>query len=91
MTNTPNAAETSRKLNILLTEDNMVNRVLAQKLLLKFGHRVILANNGKEGATLWEANQAGQFDVILMDIQMPPDEWLTGYGLHPRQRSRPAN
>jgi two-component system sensor histidine kinase/response regulator len=71
MTNTPNPTETSRKLNILLTEDNMVNRVLAQKLLQKFGHRVTLANNGKEGATLWEANQASQFDVILMDIQMP--------------------
>jgi hypothetical protein len=36
MTNPPNSAETSRKLNILLTEDNMLNRVLAQKLLQKF-------------------------------------------------------
>jgi two-component system sensor histidine kinase/response regulator len=71
MTNTPNPTETSRKLNILLTEDNMVNRVLAQKLLQKFGHRVTLANNGKEGATLREANRASQFDVILMDLQMP--------------------
>ena len=71
MTNLQNPLETSRKLNILLTEDNLVNRVLAQKLLQKFGHSVTLANNGKEGATLWEANQASQFDVILMDIQMP--------------------
>jgi len=62
---------TSKKLNILLTEDNLVNRVLAQKLLQKFGHTVTLANNGKEGATVWEANRASQFDVILMDIQMP--------------------
>jgi two-component system sensor histidine kinase/response regulator len=71
MTNLQSPLETSRKLNILLTEDNLVNRVLAQKLLQKFGHSVTLANNGKEGATLWEANQASQFDVILMDIQMP--------------------
>ena len=71
MTNLQNPLETSRKLNILLTEDNLVNRVLAQKLLQKFGHSVTLANNGKEGATLWEANQASQFDVILMDIPMP--------------------
>jgi two-component system, sensor histidine kinase and response regulator len=71
ITNLQNPLETSRKLNILLTEDNLVNRVLAQKLLQKFGHSVTLANNGKEGATLWEANQASQFDVILMDIQMP--------------------
>jgi CheY-like chemotaxis protein len=71
MTNVQNPFQSSRKLNILLTEDNLVNRVLAQKLLQKFGHSVTLANNGKEGATLWEANQASQFDVILMDIQMP--------------------
>jgi CheY-like chemotaxis protein len=70
MTSTPNSAATSRKLNILLTQDNLVNSVLAQKLLQKFGHTVTLANNGKEGATVWEANQASQFDVILMDIQM---------------------
>jgi two-component system, sensor histidine kinase and response regulator len=44
-----------RKLNILLAEDNLVNRVLAQKLLQKFGHSVTLANNGKEGASLWES------------------------------------
>jgi two-component system, sensor histidine kinase and response regulator len=71
MTTTLNPPATSRKLNILLTEDNLVNRVLAQKLLQKFGHAVTLANNGKEGATVWEANQASQFDLILMDIQMP--------------------
>jgi CheY-like chemotaxis protein len=71
MTSTQNPAATSRKLNILLTEDNLVNRVLAQKILQKFGHAVTLANNGKEGANVWEANQARQFDLILMDIQMP--------------------
>ena len=71
MTTIQTSAAVSRKLNILLTEDNLVNRVLAQKLLQKFGHTVTLANNGKEGANLWEANQSSQFDVILMDIQMP--------------------
>jgi two-component system sensor histidine kinase/response regulator len=71
MTNIQSPTVVSRKLNILLAEDNLVNRVLAQKLLQKFGHTVTLANNGKEGATLWESHQANQFDVILMDIQMP--------------------
>jgi CheY-like chemotaxis protein len=71
MMNPSNPHETSRKLKILLTEDNLVNRVLAQKLLQKYGHTVALANNGKEGATLWEANRSAQFDLILMDIQMP--------------------
>jgi two-component system, sensor histidine kinase and response regulator len=71
MTNIQSPSVISRKLNILLAEDNLVNRVLAQKLLQKFGHSVTLANNGKEGAALWESHQANQFDVILMDIQMP--------------------
>jgi two-component system, sensor histidine kinase and response regulator len=71
MTNVQSPTAVSRKLNILLAEDNLVNRVLAQKLLQKFGHSVTLANNGKEGASLWESHQANQFDVILMDIQMP--------------------
>ena len=60
-----------RKLRILLTEDNVVNRVLAQKLLQKNGHTVISANNGKEATALWQENRPRQFDLILMDIQMP--------------------
>jgi two-component system sensor histidine kinase/response regulator len=71
MTTTQNPAAPSRKLNILLTEDNLVNRVLAQKLLQKNGHTPTLANNGKEAIALWEQNRSGQFDLILMDIQMP--------------------
>jgi two-component system sensor histidine kinase/response regulator len=66
-----NPAESPRKLKILLTEDNLVNRVLAQKLLQKNGHTVTLANNGKEATTHWEKNHSNQFDVLLMDIQMP--------------------
>jgi CheY-like chemotaxis protein len=71
MTTSQNPIESPRKLKILLTEDNVVNRVLAQKLLQKNGHIVTLANNGKEAVTLWEANRCSQFDVVLMDIQMP--------------------
>jgi two-component system, sensor histidine kinase and response regulator len=71
MSTSQNPAESSRKFRILLTEDNLVNRVLAQKLLQKNGHTVTLASNGKEATTLWEANRSAQFDVVLMDIQMP--------------------
>jgi two-component system, sensor histidine kinase and response regulator len=60
-----------KKFRILLAEDNVVNRVLAQKLLQKNGHVVISANNGKEATTLWRDNRSCQFDLILMDIQMP--------------------
>ena len=68
--------ESPRKLNILLAEDNPVNRVLAQKLLQKQGHTVTSVNNGIEVLQLWEQNQARQFDIILMDVQMPEMDGL---------------
>jgi CheY-like chemotaxis protein/HPt (histidine-containing phosphotransfer) domain-containing protein len=66
----------TRQLNILLTEDNAVNRVLAQKLLQKQGHKITCANNGKEAVQLWEQNASQQFDIILMDVQMPEMDGL---------------
>ncbi len=66
----------ARLLNVLLTEDNPVNRVLAQKILQKQGHDVTCANNGKEAVQLWEMNQGRQFDIVLMDVQMPEMDGL---------------
>jgi len=57
-----------RRLDILLAEDNAVNRLLAIKLLEKDGHRVVTANDGREAV---EKLAAERFDVVLMDIQMP--------------------
>jgi two-component system sensor histidine kinase/response regulator len=68
--------ESHQKLNILLAEDNPVNRVLAQKLLQKQGHLVTSVNNGREALQLWEQNRSRQFDVILMDVQMPEMDGL---------------
>jgi len=58
----------TRPLRILLVEDNAVNRLLAQRLLQKRGFQVTIASNGKEAIS---ATQAAEFDLILMDIQMP--------------------
>jgi CheY-like chemotaxis protein len=55
-------------LRILLAEDNVVNQKLAQGVLSRQGHEVIIANNGREAI---EALREGDFDVILMDVQMP--------------------
>jgi signal transduction histidine kinase/CheY-like chemotaxis protein len=60
--------EARESFNILLAEDNLINQTLAIKLLETRGHRVTLASNGKEAV---EAFKKGDFDLILMDIQMP--------------------
>jgi PAS domain S-box-containing protein len=60
--------ESKRALRLLLAEDNAVNQTLAIRLLEKLGHEVTLANNGQEAVTYW---QAGKFDAILMDVDMP--------------------
>jgi two-component system sensor histidine kinase/response regulator len=57
-----------RPLSILLAEDNQVNQMLAVRMLEKRGHRVTLAGNGQEAV---ELSARGNFDVILMDVQMP--------------------
>ncbi|HTC64745.1 MAG TPA: ATP-binding protein [Candidatus Saccharimonadales bacterium] len=57
-----------RKLHILLVEDNPINQMLAQRLVGKRGDTMAVANSGREALAMLE-NQ--QFDLILMDIQMP--------------------
>ncbi len=53
---------------ILLAEDNHVNQILAVRLLERRGHRVVVAHNGREAVELLEKDQ---FDLVLMDVQMP--------------------
>ncbi len=55
-------------LNILLAEDNLINQKLAVKLLSTRGHSVQIANNGREAV---DCVQAAEYDVVLMDVQMP--------------------
>jgi len=60
--------ESQRKLRVLLAEDNAINQKLAVHLLEKRGHSVTVANDGAEAVA---AVKNGQFDVVLMDVQMP--------------------
>ncbi|MBI3684399.1 MAG: response regulator [Acidobacteria bacterium] len=55
-------------LKILLAEDNLVNQKIALRLLEKMGHRVRVVGNGELAV---QAALEEQFDVILMDVQMP--------------------
>jgi signal transduction histidine kinase/CheY-like chemotaxis protein len=67
---TPTAAVSgsSLSLRILLAEDNLVNQKVAMTMLGKMGHRITLATNGLEALEQW---RQGDFDLVLMDMQMP--------------------
>ena len=58
---------------ILLAEDNEVNRKLVQSILTNRGHKVMTAENGKEAVDIW---RKWDFDLILMDVQMPEVDGL---------------
>ena len=60
--------ESSGTLRILLAEDNIVNRLLACRLLEKHGHAVTVAANGREAVAFLDRQD---FDLVLMDVQMP--------------------
>jgi len=55
-------------LNILIAEDNLINQKLIIKVLNKLGYQPSLANNGQEVLEMLEKEE---YEVILMDIQMP--------------------
>jgi CheY-like chemotaxis protein len=60
--------EGKQSLSFLVAEDNAVNQRLIARLLAKRGHRVVLAQNGREAL---EALEKQAFDIVLMDLQMP--------------------
>ena len=58
----------AQSLQVLVVEDNEINRRLAVLILEKLGHRTALAENGQ---LAFDAVQKVDFDVILMDCHMP--------------------
>jgi len=64
----PGISSSSLSLRILLAEDNKVNQRVAMTMLGKMGHQIKLATNGLEALEQWRQND---FDLILMDVQMP--------------------
>jgi len=55
-------------LNILIAEDNEMNQFMIKELLEMDGHNITIAEDGRKAIDLW---QNGDYDLILMDLQMP--------------------
>jgi two-component system sensor histidine kinase/response regulator len=70
--------------SILLAEDNIINQKLAVHVLENRGHKVTVANSGKEAL---EELERGTFDLVLMDVQMPE---MDGFQATAAIRSREA-
>jgi CheY-like chemotaxis protein len=75
-------------LRILLAEDSYANQRLAVGLLSKWGHDVTVANNGREAVTKLEE---GDFDLILMDVQMPEMDGYQATAVIRERELRTAN
>jgi len=64
-----NKMEIGLRLNVLVVDDNQINRILVNKVLKKWGTTVDFAENGQEAVNKVETNK--NYDVVLMDVHMP--------------------
>ena len=57
--------------NVLLVEDNLLNQEIAQAILQDAGFTVDTADDGDVAVERLQDSKQGEFDLVLMDIQMP--------------------
>ncbi len=62
------------ELTVLLAEDHVINRKLAQIMLKRMGHQYVFAEDGQQAL---DALKKKRFDVVLMDVMMPVMDGLT--------------
>ncbi len=74
------------KVKLLLVEDNEVNREIASLILSEFGFELDTAENGKIAYEKIAASKPGDFDAVLMDVQMPV---MNGYEATKKIRELP--
>ena len=68
MVNLNTATSIQKNSRILVAEDNEINQKLIQRILQTAGYRVDMVDNGRQAV---EFSSRTQYDMILMDIQMP--------------------
>ena len=66
--NEPKTAWKQFRGKVLVAEDNPANRMLIETLLKRHGLEATMTNDGQQAV---DAARAGEFDLILMDMQMP--------------------
>ena len=67
----PDKSEDFKGKNILLVEDNELNREIAIEILGEYGFRVDTAENGAVALQKISTSAPGCYDLVLMDVQMP--------------------
>jgi signal transduction histidine kinase/DNA-binding response OmpR family regulator len=70
----PSLPKISRKLRVLVAEDNPVNQKVVLRMLEKMGHLPTIAANGQEALAVLASDF---FDLVFMDVQMPEMDGLT--------------
>ena len=68
-----------RPLSILVAEDNLTNQMVIAKILERVGHRATLVDNGQEAL---DALLDTEFDIVLMDVNMPIVNGIEATKLH---------
>ena len=60
-----------KTIRILLAEDNELNSEILLEILTEREFQVVHAENGQEAVQKFKESAPGEFDIILMDMQMP--------------------
>jgi len=67
------ATDDRNRVRILVADDNVVNRTVAERMLVKAGYSVVGVEDGRQALA---ALERGSFDLVLMDVQMPEMDGL---------------